>query len=99
MPTYAFLPQFWRDWEALTPEQQDAVLAMKEKFVQDLAAGRFRKGLRVKLVKGTEGIYEVTWAMGAIDGRATFHYGDEVHVGQPHVVWRHVGTHAIFSNP
>src|SRR4051812_15750132 len=34
----------------------------------------------------------MTWAY---DGRATFEYGDEVHGGQPHIIWRRVGTHAI----
>ena len=33
------------------------------------------------------------------DRRATFQYGDEVHTGQPHVIWRRVGTHAIFRRP
>jgi len=30
---------------------------------------------------------------------ATFEYGDEVTEGEPHVVWRRVGTHAIFNRP
>jgi hypothetical protein len=38
----------------------------------------------------------MSWAP---DGRATFEYGDEVHPGQPHIVWRRVGTHSIFRRP
>ena len=38
----------------------------------------------------------MTWAA---DGRATFEYGDEVAEGEPHVLWRRVGTHAIFDQP
>ncbi|TDQ53002.1 hypothetical protein [Actinorugispora endophytica] len=36
----------------------------------------------------------MTWAP---DGRATWEYGDEQRSGTPHVIWRRVGTHAIFS--
>jgi hypothetical protein len=32
-------------------------------------------------------------------GRATFEYGDEVRPGEPHVIWRRVGTHDIFGDP
>jgi hypothetical protein len=38
----------------------------------------------------------MTWAP---DGRATFHYGDPIREGEPHLVWRRVGTHAILANP
>ena len=66
-------------------------------FVEDLQRGGvFRKGLRVKGIRGATGIFEMTWAA---DGRATFEYGDEVAEAEPHVVWRRVGTHAIFEQP
>ena len=66
-------------------------------FVEDLRQGRqFRNGLRVKGVKGAPGIFEMTWAD---DGRATFEYGQPVIPGQPHVIWRRVGTHDIFDAP
>jgi hypothetical protein len=38
----------------------------------------------------------MTWAP---DGRATWRYGAEQVPGVPHVVWRRVGTHAIFKRP
>lgn len=38
----------------------------------------------------------MTWAD---NGRATFEYGDEVVEGQPHVVWRRIGTHAVLTSP
>jgi hypothetical protein len=38
-------------------------------------------------------VYEVTWAP---DGPATFEYGEELRVGELHVIWRRVGTHDIF---
>ena len=97
MPTYAWLARFRADFEGLTPAQQAAFLAAIGQFVDDLQRGRaFRKGLRVKGIQGAAGVFEMTWAR---DGRATFEYGDEVIEGNPHVVWRRVGTHAIFKAP
>lgn len=66
------------------------------KFVQDLKAGRFRKGLRVKPYRGAENLFEMTWAP---DGRAQFSYGQPVRVGDPHIVWQRVGGHETFHNP
>lgn len=72
---------------------QNAVAA----FVEDLRNKRgFRAGLRVKGVKGAAGVYEMTWAP---DGRATFEHGQELRSGQPHIVWRRVGTHDILRRP
>lgn len=97
MPTYAWLARFRADFERLTPAQQAAFLTAIEQFVDDLRRGRaFRKGLRVKGIQGAAGVFEMTWAP---DGRATFEYGDEIIEGEPHVVWRRVGTHAIFKAP
>lgn len=96
MPTYAWLARFAADFAALTPAQQRAFLTAVAHFVEDLRTGTFRKGLRVKGVQGAAGIYEMTWAP---DGRATFQYGDPVQEGEPHVVWRRVGTHDVFRAP
>ena len=97
MPTYAWLARFRADFEQLSPTQQAGFLVAVAHFVADLrSGGSFRKGLRVKGVQGASGIFEMTWAG---DGRATFEYGDSVVEGEPHVVWRRVGTHAIFNQP
>ena len=97
MPTYAWIVRFRADFERLTPTQQAAFLVAVQQFVDDLQRGRvFRKGLRVKGIQGASGVFEMTWAP---DGRATFEYGDEVTAGEPHVVWRRVGTHTIFKKP
>ena len=97
MPTYAWLARFRADFKRLTPQQQQAFLAAVRAFVEGLAgAGGFRSSLRVKGVKGASGIFEMTWAP---DGRATFEYGPSRVNGQPHVVWRRVGTHEIFTQP
>lgn len=97
MPTFAWLARFGADFQRLTPTQQAGFLAAVEQFVEDLRSGRhFRKGLRVKGVKGAAGVFEMTWAD---DGRATFQYGDPVTESEAHVIWRRVGTHAIFKRP
>ena len=81
----------------MSASQQAAFLAAVAQFVDDLSRGReLRQGLRVKGVKGATGIFEMTWAC---DGRATFEYGESVVEGEPHIVWRRVGTHAIFNEP
>lgn len=93
MPTYERLPRFIKDFGALSREQQLLFIAAVEKFVADLQAGTgFRKGLRVKGVQGSPGLYELSWAG---DGRATFSYGKAVRNGEPHVIWHRVGTHDI----
>ena len=97
MPTYAWLARFGADFDRLTPTQQVVFLAAVAQFVEDLHAGRqFRKGLRVKGVKGAAGVFEMTWAD---DGRATFQFGDPIVEGEAHVIWRRVGTHDIFKRP
>jgi hypothetical protein len=97
VPTYAWVARFRADFERLTPAQQALFLAAVEQFVEDVQRNRtFRKGLRVKGIQGATGIFEMTWAA---DGRATFEYGEAVTAGEPHVVWRRVGTHEVFNNP
>jgi hypothetical protein len=91
------LARFANDFDSLSPDQQAAFLIAVTQFVEDLQRGRgFRKGLRVKGVKGAGGIFEMTWAD---DGRATFEYGQPVREGQAHIVWRRIGTHSIFTEP
>ena len=97
MPTYAWLARFGADFDSLSASQQAAFLVAVAQFVEDLrGGGGFRKGLRVKGVKGATSIFEMTWAD---DGRATFEYGDAVTEGDPHIIWRRVGTHAVLDRP
>ena len=97
MPTFERLPRFDADWNKLTKEQQDDFKVAVAKFVDDLQRGhRFRAGLRVKLVRRTGGIWEMTWAK---DGRATWQYGQELKAGEAHVIWRRIGSHEIFGGP
>jgi len=96
VPTFAWLARFGADFDALSAEQQAALLAAVADFVADLKAGAFRSSLRVKDVKGAARIFEMTWAA---DGRATFEYGSEVTAGETHIIWRRVGTHDVFTTP
>ena len=98
MPTRKVLPSFRRDWQGLTARQQRQFLAALRLFIADLKNDNptFHPRLRVKKMQGHPGIWEMSWAP---DGRATFEYGDDVHPGEAHIVWRRIGTHAIFRRP
>ena len=85
------------DFDSLSADQKAAFLTAVAQFVEDLRRGEgFRKGLRVKGVKGASGIFEMTWAD---DGRATFDYGDPVSEGEAHIIWRRIGAHKILNQP
>jgi hypothetical protein len=99
MPTFQALPRFERDWKNLTRQQQAMFRkVVLEAIVPDLMAPDrpFRPGLRVKRVAAHPRGFEMTWDN---DGRATFSYGEERVPGQPHVIWRRIGTHRIFTLP
>ncbi|MHB8657300.1 MAG: hypothetical protein ACYC91_04990 [Solirubrobacteraceae bacterium] len=96
MPTHEELPRFLRDWERLGPQQRQAFLSALSLFIVGLTSQSFAPQLRVKRVQGEPRVWEMTWAA---DGRATFSYGAEVIGGQPHVIWRRIGTHDIFRRP
>ena len=96
MPTWDCVARFHREFSKLTAEQQRQFRLAVGHFVEDLKVGSFRKGLRIKKVQGPDDIWEMTWAT---DGRATFHYGESVREGEKHVVWRRIGTHAIYDRP
>ncbi len=100
MPTYEVLPRFTADLDRLTPDQRRRFRRTVAAFVEDLRTGSFRAGLRIKRVQQTSGIYELTWSMGpGPAGRATWQYGPERRPGTPHVVWRRIGGHNIFTGP
>lgn len=95
MPTFERSNRFDRDLAALSPEERATFNAAVRKFVADLKrGGGFRKGLRVKGVRGSPGVYELTWAD---DGRATFSYGESRREREPHIQWRRVGGHDVLG--
>lgn len=95
MTTFEVTPRFRRDLKKLSKSQREAFLSAVQDFKADIVVGTFRPSLRVKGVQGTPGIFEMTWAQ---NGRATWQYGSPLVQGEPHVIWRRVGTHDIFRN-
>ena len=93
MPTHAELQRFLNDYRGPHDSQRAAFKTTLRLFVAGLRSGRFDPRLRVKRVQGSPGVWEMTWAP---DGRATFQYGPELQPGEPHIIWRRVGTHALF---
>ncbi|MGA2929144.1 MAG: hypothetical protein ABSG43_24765 [Solirubrobacteraceae bacterium] len=96
MPTYERTARFRREFAALDARKQRQALAMVRAFVAGLNAGRLPASLRIKRVQGTRDVFEITWAP---DGRATFEYGPEQKPGEPHVIWRRIGSHDILREP
>lgn len=98
MPTHEETSAFWRDWRRLTPQQQTRFREALRRFIEDLwamEAGEqpwFRRGLRVKTVRGAPGLYEMSWAP---DGRAMFSL-ESPEVGRlMHIVWHRCGDHSV----
>jgi hypothetical protein len=69
VPTYEALPRFTADHHRLTPAQRRLFRQAVTAFVDDLRTGTFRAGLRVKGVRRTPGVFELTWDG---NGRATW---------------------------
>jgi len=95
VPSYERTRRFGRDWKALDESDRERFQTSFRRFDADLAAGSFRRGLRVKRMQGTDAIFEMSWAP---DGRATFEYGTPAGQGA-HVIWRRIGRHDIFRRP
>lgn len=53
--------------------------------------------LRVKDVKGSPNVLEMTWSFAGPDGRATFQI--ESRNGEDYFVWRRIGDHRVFNDP
>ena len=102
MPTYDYSSTFIQDIRGLTNQDYARFMAALRLFIQDLQAMEaghrttFRRGLRVKGVKGAPGVFEMTWAP---DGRATFTWGDPIRKQSRHIQWRRCGGHEIFARP
>ena len=98
MPTFDLTDVFRKDLAALDNLDRERFEKAVKVFVEDLKSSerRFRPGLRVKGVQGAPGVFEMTWAP---DGRATFELGEQLRAGEPHIVWRRVGTHDVFARP
>ena len=102
MPTYDYSSTFIQDIRRLTDQDYARFMVALRLFIQDLQAMEagyrttFRRGLRVKGVKGATGVFEMTWAP---DGRATFAWGNPIRKGNRHVQWRRCGGHDVLARP
>ena len=100
---------FRADYKKLSEAERQ--LFRKSIAVFNDAADRFASGdsdswpakLRVRPVRGAEGIFEMTWSFSGPDGRATWEWVTvtDRSTGRRHraVRWRRVGNHAVFKKP
>lgn len=97
-PTYEVSPRFLRELARLSNVRHDAFLSAKDELVAGLRERppKFAPHLRIKRVKGSDDVWELTWAA---DGRATFRYGAQVVAGEAHIVWLRIGSHSILDDP
>ncbi|HEY7831988.1 MAG TPA: hypothetical protein VIG30_00370 [Ktedonobacterales bacterium] len=98
MPTHDEFEQFMRGYRSLPKHRRlifrQAVRAMGE----DMRAGQpFRASLRVSVLSGYPGIYEMTWEMP--NGRATFMFAAGLIAGEQHIEWRRISGHEVYKNP
>ena len=97
MPTHDEHARFLREYGALSEDQKAQFAKAVKKLVRDLrASSGLRPSLRVKRVQGSSDIFEISWSG---DGRATFEYGPERILGEPHIIWRRIGGHDILDQP
>lgn len=96
MPTYEIDTRCRREFASLSLDEKRQFRKALKKFLEDLPTRRFRASLRIRDVEGYPGVWEMTWSG---DGRATFEYGQPIHEGESHVLWRRIGGHEIFQNP
>lgn len=105
MPTFGAENRFWREYAALSEEDQTAFLRAKNEFVRCLkdweAAGcrglpAYPKRLGIKQMVNRGSVMEMAWAP---DGRCTWKFGAPRKPGVPHVIWRRIGTHRIYDDP
>ena len=95
MPTFETTQRFDHDLDKLTRDQRRQFrTVLTADFIPGLKVQQFHPRLRVKRVRSTAKVWELSWVP---DGRATFEYGAERRPGEPHVIWRRIGTHGIFS--
>jgi hypothetical protein len=101
---YRTLESFRNDLRHLPQEHQRVFLrVLREYFLPGIEAGSFSgsppwpRRLRIHRLSNSE-IYSMTWNFASPDGRATFHL-DKNEAGEPLVVWRCIGDHAIYDRP
>lgn len=100
---YERTAHFKRDYRHL-PEQHKAQFKAAARAFHEAAvaaaAGRsdpWPNSLRIKSLRGAEGIWEMTWSKDRPDGRATREWVEID--GERGVRWRRLGDHGILDEP
>lgn len=96
-------PAFDRDYKRLDKQHQDKFRKLIPRFndaAERAPSGQtapWPNGMRIKPVKGAEGIWELTWSKDHPDGRATWEWTtiDD----QQAIRWRRIGDHSVFDAP
>jgi hypothetical protein len=105
MPTFEVRRRFWGDYSRLSAEQQRRFRDARERFTAGLLAWeangcagvpRFPQSLGVKSLTSNRNVMELAWAP---DGRCTWEYGTPQVPDKCHVIWRRIGSHAIYDDP
>ncbi len=105
MPTFEAHDRFWREYECLRDDQQDAFNQALREFISVLRDWErerrpgnpiFPQRLGITAMVKQRNIKEFAWAG---DGRCTWEYGTPQIPDKFHVIWRRIGTHAIYKDP
>lgn len=105
VPTYEVQDEFWAQYRRLSPAQRDQFRKARREFIDILlrfeASGQsgiphFPARLGVRHMVNNRSILEFAWAD---DGRCTWQYGTPKRAGKFHIIWRRIGTHAIYAAP
>lgn len=105
MPTFEADDRFWNEYARLRADQQQRFRDARDQFIAVLRAWeaerrpgipRFPQALGVKPMTAHRNIMELAWAP---DGRCTWAFGTPRVPGKFHVIWRRIGTHAIYDDP
>ena len=101
---FEITPAFEGDWTRLSSEERPAFQeVVREQFHPACERRRidrtaaWPRSLRVKVVEGAPGVWEMTRSFAGPDGRATFEWVEIE--GEAGVRWRRIGGHAIFGGP
>ncbi|MEV4420378.1 hypothetical protein AB0L40_10455 [Patulibacter sp. NPDC049589] len=101
--TFQTTPAFDRDDKRLSKQHQATFRRLIPRFnaaAERAAAGEpspWPNGMRVKPVKGAEGVWELPWSMDYPDGRATWEWATID--GTQGIRWQRIGDHDVFASP
>jgi hypothetical protein len=105
VPTYETHDRFENEYRRLSPQAQAQFRTALREFIRVFrdwensgrpGVPRFPRHLGVRYMVKRPGFLEFAWAP---DGRCTWEYGPSVEPGRFHVIWRRIGSHAIYNDP